>query len=77
MSAKHLRATAVIILFFAGIGIGIKECQKNTLIPNPDSDPAPITAIKILIFAGVGIGIEQCHKNTLIPNPDSDPVPEL
>ena len=51
--------------------------QVKTLIPNPDSDPAPITAIKIPIFAGVGIGIEEWHKNTLIPNPDSDPAPEL
>ena len=48
---------AVITPFFAGIGIGIKEYQKTTLIQNPDSDPAPITAIKIQIFAGVGIRI--------------------
>ena len=63
--------------FLARIGIGIQECPKTTLIPNPDSGPVTITAIKILIFAGVGIGIVECHTNTLIPNPDSDPAPEL
>ena len=53
VSAKHLRARAVIILFFAGVGIGIKECQRNILIPSPDSDPAPL----ISLIAEVGAGI--------------------
>ena len=33
--------TAIKILIFAGVGIGIEQCHKNTLIPNPDSDPVP------------------------------------
>ena len=52
---------AVIIPFFAGlgIGIGIRECQISTLIPNPDSDPAPTTDVKILYFVGFGMGIKE------------------
>ena len=62
--ANFIGSSAVIIPFFGGVGIriGIKGYQKNTLIPNPDSDPAPIKAVKILSFAGVGIGIRECPK---------------
>ena len=41
MWAKMFHTKAVLIPLFAGIdiGFGIEECNKMTLIPNPDSDP--------------------------------------
>ena len=41
MLAKMFHTKAALIPLFAGIDIGIKECNKMTLIQNPDSDPDP------------------------------------
>ena len=49
-AARRIRAVIFRFLPELELELELKNVEKNTFIPNPDSDPAPITAVKIMFF---------------------------